>query len=229
LLPSSRGQNSNSPPPGTQFPVQSPNSAGDDYDEILEPTSSTQATRGEATPPISLPILVEFAHTGNGLTLPTGGRIGGPIFYLADHSDNRQDFIEEARRTVLSRTYNMLGSYGIPGMTADMNIDVDIEMYAVWTQGSDQVSSLVTDGFEFDRCRLLMETRGNIDRFQLVYVGHNFNGNGNGSGIVAGLGNVAGGNVSGHSNFTGTGAGNVASTGIAASTPNVPGPAISFT
>jgi hypothetical protein len=57
-----------------------------------------------------------------------------------------------------------------------MTDDVDITMYAIWNQGADQVSTLVTDNNQFQRCIALMEKRKNVDRFQLIYVGHIVNG-----------------------------------------------------
>jgi len=134
----------------------------------VQPSTAVQAAQRS--------ILVEFVPTGSGLNLPTGGRVGIPMWY--DYNDTDATFIGRARQAALN------GEFGIqPGMTTTTLIT----MYAVWNQGHESVSSHVGNLVEFQRCGLLMERRNCSDRFKLVYVGHYVNGNGNGN--VAGTGN----------------------------------------
>jgi hypothetical protein len=161
---------SNSIPPQQDFAVQPPTSPASTEEESEDSNasrsfSSNLSEEGSDRAGATRAILFEFVHTGNGLTPANGGRIGCPILYHENQSVHRDNFIYHARRTALD-------AFNIPGMTDD----VDITMYAIWNQGADQVSTLVTDNNQFQRCIALMEKRKNVDRFQLIYVGHIVNG-----------------------------------------------------
>ena len=158
------------------FPVQPPAPVQAGAGTTTAAAGTTATTAGAPQAPVAQRfVLVEFVPTGSGFNPPTGGRVGGPFWY--DYNDTEVTFIRKARLAAIN------GEFGIqPGMTTTTLIT----MYAVWNQGHESVSSLVGSLAEFQRCGLPMEQRNHQDRFQLVYVGHNVNGNGNGN--VAGTG-----------------------------------------
>ena len=165
-----------SAPPGLNdgtgnFPVQHPAPVQAGAGTTTAAAGATAAAAGAPQAPAAQRfVLVEFVPTGSGFNPSAGGRVGGPLRY--DYNDTQVTFIRKARRAAIN------GEFGIqPGMTTTTLIT----MYAVWNQGHESVSSLVGNLVEFQRCGLLMEQRNYQDRFQLVYVGHNVNGNGNGN------------------------------------------------